>query len=126
MNADGYYEFGYTFSPDWWSVGIIACELFCGKPPFGYKDGEVLEGRSIQSLAAESPHSIDWSRLTEVASQPSCRAFVDQLLSADPEQRLGWTGGGEEVRRHQLFDGLDESSAPPLLVTCEAIAESNP
>jgi len=118
-NEDGFCEVGYTFSTDWWNLGVLACELFSGRPPFGYRDGDISDGTTMQALAAGSPATIEWCRLPgplckgDSSLGLTARSLVMALLQADPAVRLGSTTGAEEVREHPFFQGFDLSEAPP-------------
>eukprot|EP00928_Gymnodinium_smaydae_P039859 TRINITY_DN27142_c0_g1_i2.p1 TRINITY_DN27142_c0_g1~~TRINITY_DN27142_c0_g1_i2.p1 ORF type:complete len:330 (+),score=86.51 TRINITY_DN27142_c0_g1_i2:102-1091(+) len=110
-NEDGFCEVGYTLSPDWWTLGILACELLAGRPPFGYRRGEgPYDDAPLETLAAKSPESIDWAWLPGPLAEDASgtpRAFVSALLQADPSLRLGARTGAAEVRSHAFFADFD-------------------
>lgn len=123
VNADGVFEVGYTLSVDWWSLGILACELLAGRPPFGYRDGEAFEGKTLEELAKGSPGTLEWGKLPGVLRGDGeervgpmtslARNFVARLLEADPRRRLGSLGDAAEVLEHDFLAGVDLSGEPP-------------
>ena len=71
----------YYRSCDLWSVGIVACTLLSGYPPFNGADNDrvldaVRGGR--YSFPAE-----DWGRTSR-----ECRDFIRRLLQKDPRRRM--------------------------------------
>lgn len=110
MNEDGFYEVGYQFSVDWWTLGILVCEILAGIPPFGYRDDELGRG-SIEDLSKGSPANLDWQRLGKLEEFPAAKEFVIGLLDADPTQRLG-SSQASEIKDHAFFHGFDWTSIP--------------
>ncbi|KAI0343168.1 kinase-like protein [Trametopsis cervina] len=94
---------GYTYTVDWWSLGVCAYELIFGRRPF--------RGKTNSDLT----HSIskDHLRFPEDAetrcSRPGLQA-LKSFLDRDPSRRLGCKPNGEgfaELRRHPWFQSID-------------------
>ncbi|KAF9245341.1 kinase-like domain-containing protein [Melanogaster broomeanus] len=93
---------GYTYTIDWWSLGVCAYELLFGRRPF--------RGKTNSDLT----HSIskDSLRFPEDADKKCSRAGMLALkgfLEREPSKRLACkTGEGfEELRRHPWFQPID-------------------
>lgn len=93
---------GYTYTIDWWSLGVCAYELIFGRRPFrGKTNGDLT-------------HSItkDPVRFPEDAESKCSRAGMQALralLERDPSKRLAWrtTEGSSEITRHPWFASID-------------------
>ncbi|XP_042415180.1 serine/threonine-protein kinase UCN-like [Zingiber officinale] len=100
---------GHGFAVDWWALGILAYEMAYGQTPFrGRNRKETL--RNILTL----PPMFPGRRRTDLTD------IIERLVVKDPERRLGFSGGVEEVKAHPFFDGvkwelLPEVARPPFL-----------
>ncbi|KAG8813054.1 hypothetical protein FRC18_002699 [Serendipita sp. 400] len=94
---------GYTYTIDWWSLGVCAYELMFGRRPF--------RGKTNSDLT----HSIarDHLRFPEDADSKCSREgllALKQLLDRDTVRRLGCRPHGEglnDVKAHSWFRGID-------------------
>jgi len=94
---------GYTYTIDWWSLGVCAYELIFGRRPF--------RGKTNSDLT----HSIsrDHLKFPEEAESKCSRegmAALKGFLERDPARRLGCkpTGEGlEDIKRHPWFRTID-------------------
>eukprot|EP00928_Gymnodinium_smaydae_P031688 TRINITY_DN23179_c0_g1_i1.p1 TRINITY_DN23179_c0_g1~~TRINITY_DN23179_c0_g1_i1.p1 ORF type:complete len:1088 (-),score=282.46 TRINITY_DN23179_c0_g1_i1:83-3346(-) len=100
---------GYTKAVDWWAIGVIAYEMFCGPLPFGDGLGEPLD---IFKEILEKPLEIP-SRTT-----PDLADLFQALLERRPEVRLGSSKLHErnEVQMHPFFNGLAWDSIESLSI----------
>ncbi|XP_042396606.1 serine/threonine-protein kinase UCN-like [Zingiber officinale] len=100
---------GHGFAVDWWALGILAYEMAYGQTPFrGRNRKETL--CNILTL----PPMFPGRRRTDLTD------IIERLVVKDPERRLGFSGGAEEVKAHPFFDGvkwelLPEVARPPFL-----------
>ncbi|KAG8833916.1 hypothetical protein FRC17_009875 [Serendipita sp. 399] len=94
---------GYTYTIDWWSLGVCAYELMFGRRPF--------RGKTNSDLT----HSIarDHLRFPEDADSKCSRdglLALKQFMDRDTNRRLGCRPHGEglnDVKAHPWFKGID-------------------
>ncbi|XP_014216493.1 RAC-beta serine/threonine-protein kinase B-like [Copidosoma floridanum] len=83
----------YGRAVDWWSVGVIICEMMSGKLPFDDRDREILS-RMIRKEKVKFPKTFS----------VEAKDVLRGLLVKDPDMRLG--GGpldAKEVTEHSFF-----------------------
>ncbi|KAI0535937.1 putative response regulator receiver RIM15p [Xylaria digitata] len=95
-------------SSDWWSVGCIMFEFLYGFPPFHASEAEQV----FENILARR---IEWPDDEDLIS-PEAKDLINRLLCVDPQQRLGknledkFASGGEEIRNHPWFAGMNWDS----------------
>ncbi|KAF9579568.1 AGC protein kinase Gad8, partial [Lunasporangiospora selenospora] len=82
---------GYTKTVDWWTLGVLLYEMLTGLPPF-YDE-------NIHDMYRKILH--DELRFPEDVA-PDARALLSELLTRDPNQRLGNNGSGV-IKSHPFF-----------------------
>ncbi|KZV94712.1 kinase-like protein [Exidia glandulosa HHB12029] len=97
------YRKGYTFTSDWWSLGVMAFELLFGRRPFrGKKSVEVM--RSIMHDTPEIPEA------TGHMASAEAKDCIMRLIEKSPSKRLACKPKGAglaELRAHAWFRGYD-------------------
>ncbi|KAI7751301.1 hypothetical protein M8C21_002861 [Ambrosia artemisiifolia] len=114
---------GHGMSADWWSVGVILFELIVGIPPFNAEHPQglrLLAGPGVKGQQAVVlfrwgnwqlifdnilNRNIPWPMVPEEMS-PEAADLIDQLLTEDPNQRLG-ARGSTEVKQHPFFRDIN-------------------
>ncbi|CDO77658.1 hypothetical protein BN946_scf184969.g9 [Trametes cinnabarina] len=94
---------GYTYTIDWWSLGVCAYELIFGRRPFRGKTNSDLT-HSIVKDSLRFPEDVE-SRCSRAGIQA-----LKGLLDRDPSRRLGCKPNGEgfeELKRHTWFSCID-------------------
>lgn len=89
---------GHGTSADWWSVGVILFELIVGIPPFNAEHPQMIFDNILN-------RNIPWPSVPEEMSHEA-QDLIDQLLTEDPNQRLG-AGGATEVKQHAYFRDIN-------------------
>lgn len=114
---------GYTFTPDWWSLGVTLYEVFFGVRPYNGRSGQELMSNIEKGEVPEffrdpkgkcSPMCIDVLRGVSVllfllsCAFPSC--LLLKLVEKDKDARLcckGGLAGLSEIKKMSWFDGMD-------------------
>ncbi|KAK8918084.1 putative serine/threonine protein kinase IRE4 [Metarhizium anisopliae] len=95
---------------DWWSVGCIMFEFLYGIPPFHASEAEQVFD-NILARKIQWPDEADCEPISGEAKD-----LINKLLCMDPKERLGanrdekFSSGGEEIRSHPWFEGINWDS----------------
>lgn len=75
---------GYTFTVDWWSLGIVLYECATNEVLFNIGDNSNLDfiGRTLRT-------EIDFFRIFEITDNFGLLKIIHGLLKVDPLRRLG-------------------------------------
>jgi serine/threonine protein kinase len=87
----------YGLEVDWWSYGIVACQLLFRRSPFGGDD----EDEIYDDIIGSGPHY-------PANADPISQSLIQNLLEKDPKARLGSGATGvTDVKRHVFFKDID-------------------
>lgn len=99
---------GADYTSDWWSVGVLAYELFTGEAPFSTPESREME---VYATISEYKHkSLEIAGCGDKLSD-----FIHSLLNPSITDRLGSGGGNslkgyKDVMNHELFLDFDWDS----------------
>lgn len=106
---------GYTFSVDWWAVGVLIYEMSAGYPPF-YSSDPMKLYEKVLAGQFKTP-----SCMTAL-----CKSLVKCLLEVDPMKRLGSLKAGVyDIKSHPWFKEIEWHSIlhqkvfPPYIPVCK-------
>ncbi|KAJ2481445.1 hypothetical protein IWW56_001773 [Coemansia sp. RSA 2131] len=93
---------GYTYSVDWWSLGVVLYECVYGRRPFRHKKNTDALRRAL--LYEE----IQFPLVADVQVSYDCISAMRGLLTKDPVERLGCGPNGfETLKSHPFFASID-------------------
>ena len=81
---------GYTYTCDFWCVGIVMYEMLMGTTPFGKN---------------KPSSTIKWGK--KVTPSENFKDLCSKLLKVDPLQRIGCEDGPMEILEHAWFEDID-------------------
>ncbi|THH27607.1 hypothetical protein EUX98_g6580 [Antrodiella citrinella] len=94
---------GYTWSVDWWSLGVVLWELLFHRRPFDGRNPDRITQSIINDSLRFPPV------LSDYCTEPA-RDFLVGLLEKNPKLRLGCRSrsrGIDDIHDHAWFAGLD-------------------
>ncbi|KAJ1981572.1 Serine/threonine kinase [Dimargaris xerosporica] len=92
---------GYTYSVDWWSLGVLFYECIYGKRPFRSDDTKKIK-HAIQHETIKFPTQ------STVACSPECISAMQGFLDRDISTRLGCGPDGlQRIKDHPFFRHMD-------------------
>ncbi|KAJ3050093.1 hypothetical protein HDU99_008753, partial [Rhizoclosmatium hyalinum] len=110
---------GYTYTIDWWSLGVIMFELLLGKRPFRGSTNEELTA-SITKGKLEFPSNAD-KKISNDGME-----MIRGWCTRPASERLGSkeTGGDTKITNHPFFKEYDWSEMEKLLITPPFVPDS--
>ena len=86
----------YTFTADYYSLGVLAWELVTGSPPFMRTKSQREILTKVVHEQPKIPNDLSWE----------LQDFLKRLLAKDPSYRLGYNGY-KEIMNHPWLAGID-------------------
>eukprot|EP00730_Choanoeca_flexa_P019310 TRINITY_DN9427_c0_g1_i1.p1 TRINITY_DN9427_c0_g1~~TRINITY_DN9427_c0_g1_i1.p1 ORF type:complete len:715 (+),score=256.70 TRINITY_DN9427_c0_g1_i1:73-2217(+) len=87
----------YSFSVDWWALGVLAYELMVGDPPFAGDDVDEIFEDILKKVVEFPPHM-----------SSEAQALVSAWLHRPVDGRLGCGDNGkDDIKKHQFFTSMD-------------------
>jgi len=99
---------GYGMPTDWWSLGILIYDMFCGEPPFRSKNNSTLYQKILK----------DKIRLPAYLSAES-HSIIKSFCNRNEPKRLGSGKNSiKDIKSHPFFNGINwkklfEKDIPP-------------
>ncbi|TPX67978.1 hypothetical protein CcCBS67573_g07340 [Chytriomyces confervae] len=112
---------GYTYTIDWWSLGVIHYEMLCGKRPFRAKKNDDLK-KLIMSGPLEFPAPEE-----NIHISPECLDMIRGFLTRPACDRLGSkeSGGDTRINTHAWFIDIDWDAMEKLALTPPYIPDAS-
>lgn len=87
----------YTYSVDYWSLGVVIFEMVTGCPPFNSVTKESIFSNIVAC-------NVDWSLLDDCSDE--LKDLLKRLLELNPEKRLGHNSI-DEIKNHPWFKDIN-------------------
>uniref|UniRef100_A0A0X3PBC4 cGMP-dependent protein kinase, isozyme 1 n=1 Tax=Schistocephalus solidus TaxID=70667 RepID=A0A0X3PBC4_SCHSO len=92
---------GHDLAADYWSLGILTCELLMGTPPF-----QASEPIKIYMKALRGIEAYDLAHHKNISAK--AHQLIKRLCRLNPTERLGMGRLGiQEIRNQKYFQGFD-------------------
>ncbi|XP_030023579.2 cAMP-dependent protein kinase catalytic subunit 1-like [Manduca sexta] len=111
---------GYTFSVDWWALGVLIYEMSAAYPPF-YNSNPIKLYEKVLGGQFKTPECMT----------PVCKSLVKNLLEVDPTKRYGSLKAGVyDIKSHQWFRDINWQSIlwqkiiPPYIPVCRSSGDT--
>ncbi len=83
---------GYTQAADWFSFGSLIYDMLTGRPPFLSNNKSAML-KNLVSKPVPLPYYLS----------AQAKSLLNGLFKIDPQERLGFRGGAEEIKQHPFF-----------------------
>ncbi|KAJ1983952.1 hypothetical protein H4R34_000964 [Dimargaris verticillata] len=94
---------GYTFSVDWWSLGVLMYEMVFGQRPFRAKSNDELARLILQKPLVFPERSI-----VDTPVSDDCKDVIRGLCERSTHKRLGFGSSNyKKLTNHRWFQGVD-------------------
>jgi atypical protein kinase C iota type len=105
----------YSFSVDWWALGVLMYEMMAGRSPFELNENpsenpDLNTEDHLFQVILEKPIRIPRNLSVKAAS--ILKSFLQKL----PDDRLGSHNGLREIQQHQYFKQIDWISLEQKLI----------
>lgn len=112
---------GYSFTVDWWALGVLIFEMIAGNPPFFASNPNKLYERVLEGHY-KCPDGMTGE----------CKALIKGLLQVDPTKRIGSLKGGVfDIKSHQWFEDINwqqvlhQKAEVPFVPICSSAGDTS-
>lgn len=106
MAPEVFAKTGYTWTVDWWSLGVVVYECIYGKRPFRGADNDLVQIAICNDDLHIPKHNLVTKKDLKVTEE--CASFLKGLLDRNIDTRLGCKKARfEEVMAHPWFAAYD-------------------
>lgn len=114
---------GHDRAVDYWSLGVLMCELLMGTPPFTASDP-----MKIYNIILRGIEQIEFPRhVTKTAI-----AIIRKFCRENPTERLGYQKDGiNDIKKHRWYQGFDwegleaRTLTPPILPKIKSTSDTS-
>ena len=89
----------YTFTVDFFAIGVIGYEFMLGKRPYNGNNRKEIKNLVLKTQVKIDKEKVGWSEESV--------DFINRCLKRKESKRLGYTDGIQELKNHKWFNGFD-------------------
>jgi serine/threonine protein kinase len=89
----------YTFTVDFFAIGVIGYEFMLGKRPYNGNNRKEIKNLVLKTQVKIDKEKVGWSEESV--------DFINRCLKRKESKRLGYTDGIQELKSHKWFNGFD-------------------
>ena len=89
----------YTFTVDFFAIGVIGYEFMLGKRPYNGSNRKQIKSLILKAQIKIDKDKVGWSEESV--------DFINRCLKRKESKRLGYTDGIKELKNHKWFEGFD-------------------
>ena len=89
----------YTFTVDFFAIGVIGYEFMLGKRPYNGSNRKQIKNMILKAQIKIDKDNVGWSEESV--------DFINRCLKRKESKRLGYTDGIKELKNHKWFEGFD-------------------
>ena len=116
---------GYSYSCDYWGVGVLLYFLFFGEYPFGTRSSQpdtIYEEIIKKKLIFNETHTKKYQSNEKIEKINELKDIINILLNKNPEERMK---NAENIKQHKFFSHIDFNKLKKMEIKAPYIPQLN-